>query len=164
MSFPHLFICSLVVVHRSSSSAHALFFLVFIHRILLHLGLEDFPAFESIHILSPISTTFLRQRATRMRASSKHPRVESSSSAPPPPPPSSGDSIADAFVNPTATVAPPPFTSDDSSIRRILDTIMTVQAAHGQLLVDVLMELEELRVELASFRWSPPPPPFDDES
>ena len=100
-----------------------------------------------------------------MRASSKHPRVESSSSAPPPPPPpSSGDSIADAFVNPTAAAAPPPFTSNDSSICRMLDTIMTVQVAHGQILVDVLTELEELRAKLASFRWSPPPPPFDDES
>ena len=99
-----------------------------------------------------------------MRASSKRLRVESSSSAPPPSPPSSGDSIADAFVNPTAATAPPPFASDDSSICHMLDTIMTVQVAHGQLLVDVLMELEELRVELASFRWSPPPPPFDDGS
>ena len=34
MSFPHLFIRSLIEVHRSSSTAHALFFSVFIHRIL----------------------------------------------------------------------------------------------------------------------------------
>ena len=67
-----------------------------------------------------------------MRASSKRPRVKSSSGVtPPPPPPSLGDSTADAYFDPTATIAPPPFTSDDSSIRRILDTIMTVQAAHG---------------------------------
>ena len=63
MSFPHLFIRSLVEVHRSSSSAYALFFLVFIHRILLHLGLEEFLAFEPIHIIAPIGATFLRQRA-----------------------------------------------------------------------------------------------------
>ena len=31
MSFPHLFLRSLVKVYRSSSSSHALFFLVFIH-------------------------------------------------------------------------------------------------------------------------------------
>ena len=31
ISFLHLFICSLIGVHRSSSIAHALFFLVFIH-------------------------------------------------------------------------------------------------------------------------------------
>ena len=79
-----------------------------------------------------------------MRASSKHPRVESSFSAPPPPPPppsSLGDLTADAFVDPTATAASQPSTSDDSSIRRMLDTVMTIQAAHGQLLVDVLTEL-----------------------
>ena len=34
MSFPNLFIRSLIEVHRSSSTAHALFFSVFIHRIL----------------------------------------------------------------------------------------------------------------------------------
>ena len=64
MSFPYLLIRSLVEVHRSSSSAHALFFLVFIHRILLHLGLEEFPMFEPVHIIAPIGATFLRQRAT----------------------------------------------------------------------------------------------------
>ena len=46
----------------------------------------------------------------------------------------------------------------------MLDTIMTVQAAHGKLLADVLTELQALRAELASFRRSPLPPPFDDES
>ena len=62
-----------------------------------------------------------------MRASSKRPRVESSSGvAPPPPPPSLGDSTADAYFDPTATTAPSPSTLNDSSIRRILDTIMTV--------------------------------------
>ena len=65
MSFPHLFICSLVEVHRSSYSAHALSFPVFIHRILLHLGLEVFPAFKSVHIIAPIGATFLRQRAAQ---------------------------------------------------------------------------------------------------
>ena len=38
ISFPHLFIRSLIEIHRSSSIAHALFFPVFIHWILLHLG------------------------------------------------------------------------------------------------------------------------------
>ena len=40
---------------------------------------------------------------------------------------------------------------------------MTVQAAHGQLLVDMLNELRSLQVDLESFRRSPLPPPFDDE-
>ena len=43
MSFPNLFICSLVEVHKSSAKSHGLFFPVFIHRILLDLGLDDFP-------------------------------------------------------------------------------------------------------------------------
>ena len=61
-----------------------------------------------------------------MRSSSKHPRVKSSLGVAPPPPPSSGDPTADAYVDPTATADPPPSTSDDSSIRRMLDIIMTV--------------------------------------
>ena len=132
-----------------------LFFPVFIHRILLHLGLDEFPNFEPVHIIAPIGATFLRQRAAQMQAGSKRPRVESSSGVAPPPPPSSGD--------PTAAAASPP-TSDDSSIRCMLDIIITVQPAHGQLLVDVLMELQALHADLASFKRSPPPPPFDDES
>ena len=102
--------------------------------------------------------------STQMQASSKRPRVESSSGVAPPPPPSSGDLTTDAYVDSTATTAPPPSTSDDSSIRRMLDTVMTVQATHGQLLVDMLTELQALRADLASFRQSPLPPPFDDES
>ena len=58
MSFPHLFIRSLIEVHRSNSTAHALFFPVFIHRILLHLGLEKFS--ETVHIIAPIGATFLK--------------------------------------------------------------------------------------------------------
>ena len=145
MSFPHLFIRSLVEVHRSSYSAHALFFPVFIHRILLHLGLEEFPASEPVHIIAPIGATFLRQRAAQMRASSKHPRVESSGVAPTPPS-STSDNSAEAFVDlaivavAVATV-PLPSTSDDSDIRCMLETVMSVQVAHGQLLVDMLGEL-----------------------
>ena len=130
MSFPHLFIRSLVEVHRSSSSAHALFFPIFIHRILLHLGLDKFPMFEPVHIIAPIGATFLQQRAAQIRASFKRPRVESFSGAPPRPP-SSGDSTVDVFVDSIATTDPPPSTSDDSSIRHMLDTVMIVRASHG---------------------------------
>ena len=61
-SFPHLFICSLIKVHRSSFTAYALFFPVFIHWILLYLGLVKFPAYEIVHIIALIGATFLRQR------------------------------------------------------------------------------------------------------
>ena len=155
MSFPHIFIHSLIEVHRSSSTGHGLFFPVFIHRILLHLGLEEFPTSKSVCIIAPIGATFLRQRVTQMRASSKRSRVDSSSGAPPPPPPpppssSSGDPAVDAFVDPTAAADPPPSTSDVASMCHTLDTIMIVQVAHGQLLVDVLTELQALRANLAS--------------
>ena len=163
MSFPILFIRPLAEFHRSSSTAYSLFLPFFIHRILLHLGLKDFPAFEPIHIIAPISATFLRQRAAQMKASSKRPRVESSSSAAPPPPPS-GDPTTEEYVDPMTAVDPPPSTSNDSSIWSMLDTVMTVQAAHDQLLVDVLTNLQALRVDMVSIRRTPPPPPFDDES
>ena len=132
MSFPTLFIRSLVEVHRSSAKSHGLFFPVIIHRILLDLGLEDFLESELVHIIAPINATFLRQRAAQFRASSKRPRVKSSigdASRPP-----SGDPSAKTYVDPTAAVDPPPSTSGDSSLRSMLDTVMTVQAAHGQLL------------------------------
>ena len=140
ISFHTLFIRSLVEVHRSSSTAHSLFFPFFIHQILLHLGLDEFPTSKPVHIIASIGATFLRQRDAQMRASSKRPHVESSSSVAPPPP-SLGDPTAEEYVDPTAAVDPPPFTSGDSSIQSMLDTVMTVQAAHGQLLVDVLTEL-----------------------
>ena len=60
ISFPTLFIRSLVEVHRSSSTAHDLFFHVFIHWFLLHLGLDKFPTSEPVHIITPIGATFLR--------------------------------------------------------------------------------------------------------
>ena len=75
-----------------------------------------------------------------MKASSKHLRVESFSGVASHPP-SSGDPTVEEFVDPTAAVDPSPSTSSDSSIRSMLDTIMTVQMAYGHLLVDVLMKL-----------------------
>ena len=40
ISFPHLFLCSLNEVHKSSAVGHALIHPIFIHRILLYLVLE----------------------------------------------------------------------------------------------------------------------------
>ena len=120
LSFPTLFIRSLVEVHRSNSTAHGLFFPVFIHWILLLLGLDEFPASEPVYIIAPIGATFFRQRATQMKASSKRPRVESSSGAAPPPPPFSRDPTAEEYVDLTAAVDPPPSTLGDSSIRSML--------------------------------------------
>ena len=162
-SFPTLFIHSLVEVHKSNAKFHGIFFPVFIHRILLDLGLEDFPAFEPVHIITPIGATFIRQTATQMKASSKRHRVESSTGDASRPP-SSGDPSAKEFVNPTTAVYPPPSSSSDSSIRSMLDTVMTIQAAHGQILLDVLTELQALLADLAGAQQSSPLPPFDDKS
>ena len=86
---------------------------------------------KPVHIIALIGATFLRQRAAQMRASSKHPRVESSGASPPPPS-TTGDTTAEAFVDLTTVAAVPlPSTSDDLDIRRMLETVMTVQAAHG---------------------------------
>ena len=61
-----------------------------------------------------------------------------------------------------AADVPPPTTSDDLDIRCTLDHVLTVQAAQGQILVDVLDEIHGLRADLAWFQSSSSPPPFDD--
>lgn len=63
ISFPHLFLRSLNEVHRSSAVGHALIHSIFIHRILLYLGLDGFPSGEPVRVITPISATFLRQMA-----------------------------------------------------------------------------------------------------
>ena len=92
-----------------------------------------------------------------MRVAPPHPRGASSSSVPPPPS-FTGTAAAEtsgAAADADAAV-PPPTASDVSDIRRTLDHVLTVQAAQGQILVDVLDEIRALCAELAQFR----PPPF----
>ena len=67
-------------------------------------------------------------------------------------------------MEPTATMDPPPSTSSDSSLHAMLDMVLTVQAAHGQLLLDVLNEVAALRAELVVARGSTPPAPPSNES
>ena len=60
ISFPHLFLHSLNEVHRSSAIRPALIYILFfIHRILLFLGLVDFPSSELIDVVGPLGATFL---------------------------------------------------------------------------------------------------------
>ena len=156
ISFPHLFLRSLNEVHRSSVIGHALIHPIFIHRILLYLGLDGFPSSEPIHVIVPIGATFLRQRAAQLRVAPSRPRGASSSGVPPPP---SSTGTAAAATSGTAAAAtsgtaadadvPPPTASDDSDIRCTLDHVLTVQVAQGQILVDVLDEIHALRAELA---------------
>ena len=81
ISFPHLFLCSLNEVYKSSAIGHTLIHPIFTHRILLFLGLADFP----VHVVGPLSATFLRQRAAHLRVDPSGPRGASSGDVPPPP-------------------------------------------------------------------------------
>ena len=115
----------------------------------MFLDLVDFPTSEPIHVIAPIGATFLRQRAAHLRVISTRPRGESSGVVPRPPS-STGVDTAEVFgVDAVDADVPPPTASDDLDIRRTLDHVLTVQAAHGQILVDVLDEIPALRVKLA---------------
>ena len=94
-----------------------------------------------------------------MRVDPLGPRGASFSDVPPPP---SSTSAAAAETSGAAADVPLPTTLDDSDIRRMLDHVLTVQAAQGQILVDVLDEIRGLRADLARFWSSSSSPPFDD--
>ena len=91
-----------------------------------------------------------------------HALIQGASSGDVPPPPSSIGVDAAEISGAAAADVPPPTSSNDSNIRRTLDHVLTIQAAQGQILVDVLDEIRGLRADLAQFRRSSSPPPFDD--
>ena len=126
----------------------------------MFLGLDSFPSGEPIHVVAPIGATFLRQRAAHLRVAPSRFRGASSGTVPPPPSSTGADAVETSGAAAADADVPPPTTLDDSDIRRTLDHVLTVQAAHGQILVDVLDEIHALRAELAQFRRSSPPPPF----
>ena len=146
ISFPYLFLHSLNEVHRSSAIAHAFIHPILIHRILLFLGIANFLAGEPVHV---IDATFLSQRAAHLRVGSTCPRGGSSGVVPPPPSSISADTAEAFSATTTDADVPPPTTSNDSDIRRTLDHVLTVQVAHGQILVDVLDAICALHTELA---------------
>ena len=117
ISFPYLFVRSLNKVHRSSATGHAFIHPIFIHRILLFLGLADFPSGEPVHVVAPLGATFFRQRAAHLRVDPLSPRGASSGDVPPPPS-SIGVDAAETSGAVAAAVAnvSPPTTSDDSDI------------------------------------------------
>ena len=114
ISFPHLFLRSLNEVHRSSAVGHALIHTIFIHRILLFLGLANFPSGEPVHVVAPLGATFLKQRAAHLRVDPSGPRDTPSGDVPPPP--SSIGADATETSGAAAADVPPPTTSDDSDI------------------------------------------------
>ena len=161
-AFLILFLRSLNKVHRSFAVGHALIHPIFIHRILLFLGLVDFLSGEPVHVVAPFGATFLRQRAAHLRVDPSGPKGTSSDDVLLPPS-STGADVAETSGAATAdSDVPSPTTSEDSDIRRTLDHVLTVQAVQGQILVDVLDEIHGLRADLAWFRCSSSPPPFDD--
>ena len=129
ISFPHLFLHSLNKVHRSSTVGHVIIHPIFIHRILLFLGLADFPSGEPVHVIAPLGATFLRQRATHLRVDPSCPRGAFSGVVSPPP--SSTGATETSGAGGADSDVPPPTTSNDSDIRRMLDHVLTIQAAQG---------------------------------
>ena len=117
-----------------------------------------------VHVVAPLGATFLRQRAAHLRVDPSGPKGASSGDVPPPPSSTGADAaeISDAAGVAAAADVPPLTTSDDSDIRHTLDHVLTIQTAQGQILVDVLDEIRGLRADLAWFRSSSSPPPFDD--
>ena len=112
-----------------------------------------------INLGNQLGATFLRHWAAHLRANPSVSRGASSSSVPPLP---SSTGVVETSGGGAAADVPPPTTSDDSDIRRTLDHVLTIQAAQGQILVDILDEIRGLRADLAGFRSSSSPPPFDD--
>ena len=102
--FSSLFIQTIIEAHRSKYKKHALYFLVFIHRILEYLQLEDFPAFDPVYLIAPIGASFLRKQSAQLKivepsaGSSKRPRVETLTVDPSQPP-------EERHFNPLAVVA-----------------------------------------------------------
>ena len=127
---------------------------------MLFLGLADFPSSEPVHVVVPLGATFLKQRATHLRVDPSGPKGAFSGDVPPPPSSTGVDAVETSGGG--AADVPPLTTSDDSDIRRTLDHVLTIQVAQGQILVDVLNEIRDLRADLARFQSSSSPPPFDD--
>ena len=67
-------------------------------------------------------------------------------------------------MDPIAAVDPSRSTSSSSSMHTILETCLIVQAAHGQLLLDLLNEVAVLQADLANARGAFSPAPPSDES
>ena len=126
-------------MHKNKSRKQSLYFLVFIHRILNFLDLENFSSLEFIHIIAPIGVTFLRQRSAQKKTgepstgSSKIPRVESATRDMPveeipfgPIDAITEDDIdeVDVDIRDLETTMPPPF-----SLRAMMKTFMTTQEA-----------------------------------
>ena len=84
-----------------------------------------------------------------MRVTPSRPRGTSSSATPLPPSSTGADATETSGATAADADVPSPTALDDSDIQRTLDHVLTIQAAHGQILVDVFDEIHALRAELA---------------
>ena len=68
-----------------------------------------------------------------------------------------GDDEVNVDTATTAHIGPPP-----PSLRAMMETFMMTQAAHVQLLDELIVEVAALRVDFSEYRAAfPPPPPSD---
>ena len=78
-------------------------------------------------------------------------------------------SAKENFMDPTATVDPSggaddvdPTVAPPFSLHAMMESFITTQAAHGQLLDELLTEVASLRADFAKYRSAFPPPPLSD--
>ena len=126
INFPYLFLHSLNEVHRSSAVGQTLIHPIFIHRILLFLGLDGFPSGELVHVVAPIGATFLIQRVAHLRVAPSRPGGVSSSAVPLPPSSIGADAAETSGATAADADVPPPTALNDSDIRCTLDHVLTI--------------------------------------
>ena len=133
--FPSLSIQTTVEVHRNKSRKHCLLFLIFISRILAYLELEDFPSSNYVHLIEPIGSSFLKEWNAQQKTVDE----------------------VDIDIADAEPTVPPPL-----SLHAMMETFMMTQAAHGQLLNELITKVVALRADFNEYRRVfPPPPPFD---
>ena len=131
---------------------------MYIYRILRFLGLSEFLPLKLIHITTSIVATFLGERQAQMKnvepsiGTSKRSWGEAFTTAT-----VSGTmpTIEETFVDPTTVMDPSGGVDDVDptiapllSLRAMIKSFMTTQAAHWQLLDELLMEVASLKAEI----------------
>ena len=118
--FPSLFIQTTVEVHRNKSRKHCLLFPIFISRILAYLELEDFPSSNYVHLIKPIGSSFLKEWNAQKKTVDE----------------------VDIDIADAEPTVPPPL-----SLHAMMETFMMTQAAHGQLLNELITKVAALRAD-----------------
>ena len=127
-----MFIQIIVDIYRSKSKDQKLFFPLFIFQILRFLELLEFPSLELVHIMSPIGTTYLRQRQVQVRSAEPSTRMSKRTQ---------GDdfttsgvmpTVDETYVDPTTAMDPAghdedvdPSVAPPLSLRAMMQSIMT---------------------------------------